>query len=138
MTIDSHNGRYRHDVERWTVGQLRAALRELPEDAVLRVEVAHAPSTGHPDPWGNDEFVVTDAMVDDEDEFGTGDLVLRVDYSSDWYMLPDAVGPQPVYLPVLANDDGEPAVPAEVAFPAESEAQRVLDAYPARRDQCLS
>jgi len=93
MTIDYHNGRYRHDVERWTVGQLRDALRDLPGDMMLRVEVADAPSTNHPDPWGNDQFVVTNATIDDGGDFSTGDLVVRVDYSSDWYMLP-AQGPQ--------------------------------------------
>jgi hypothetical protein len=34
--------RYRHDVERWTVGQLRAALDGPPNDMVLRAEVALA------------------------------------------------------------------------------------------------
>lgn len=89
MTIDHDNGRYRHDVQRWTVGQLRDALRDLPDDTVLRVEVARVPSSGHPDPWGDDQFVVTDASVDDDEDYSTGDLVLRVDYSSDWYMLPE-------------------------------------------------
>jgi hypothetical protein len=88
VTIDHRGGRYRHDVESWTVGRLREALRELPDDLVLRVEVAGAPSTGHPDPWGNDQFVVTDAAVDDDGDFSTGDLVVRVDYPSGWYMLP--------------------------------------------------
>ncbi|MGI5149524.1 DUF6225 family protein [Plantactinospora sp. CA-294935] len=88
MTSDYRDGRYRHDVRRWTVGQLREALRDLPDEAGLRVEVALAPSTGHPDPWGNDQFVVTSAAVDDKDDFSTGDLVIRVDYSSGSYMLP--------------------------------------------------
>jgi hypothetical protein len=88
MTIDHRNGRYRHDVERWTVGQLRDALSGLSDGAVLRVEVAAVPSTSHPDPWGADQFVVTSAAVDDDGDFATGDLVVRVDYPSDWYMLP--------------------------------------------------
>jgi hypothetical protein len=89
VTADHSNSRYRHDVQRWTVGQLRDALRGLPDEAVLRVEVAQAPSTGHPDPWGNDQFVVTNAAIDDDRDYSTKDLVIRVDYSSDWYMLPD-------------------------------------------------
>ncbi|MEV4537800.1 DUF6225 family protein [Asanoa sp. NPDC049518] len=79
-------GRYRHDVQRWTVGQLREALQGLPAELTLRVEVSDGPSTLNLDPWGNDQFVVTGADVDDEDDFSTGDLVIRVDYSSDWYM----------------------------------------------------
>jgi len=86
VTIDHQNDRYRHEVQHWTVGQLGEALRKLPYDTVLRVEVARAPSTSHPDPWGNDQFVVTGATLDD---YSTGHLVVRVDYSSDWYMLPD-------------------------------------------------
>ncbi len=88
MTVDPQGGRYRHDVQHWTVGRLRQALRNLPDDAVLRVEVARAPSSGHPDPWGDDQFVVTAVTVDDEGDYATGDVVVRVDYSSDWYMLP--------------------------------------------------
>ncbi|GGM63034.1 DUF6225 family protein [Dactylosporangium sucinum] len=91
MAIDERNGRYWHDIEQWTVGQLRHALSGLSDDTVLRVEVAQAPSTGHPDPWGNDQFVVTNAAMDDDGDYATGHLVIRVDYSSDWYMLPGEV-----------------------------------------------
>ncbi|MGC5022182.1 DUF6225 family protein [Micromonospora sp. DT47] len=80
--------RYRHDVERWTVGQLRAALDGLPNDMVLRAEVAFGPSSGHPDPWGNDQFVVTDVIVDDGEYLRSDELIIRVDYSSDWYVRP--------------------------------------------------
>ncbi|WP_222870755.1 DUF6225 family protein [Micromonospora sp. MP36] len=84
--------RYRHDVERWTVGQLRAALDGLPDDMVLRAEVADGPSTGHPDPWGNDQFVVTDAIVDDGDYLRSDELIIRVDYSSGGYVRPASSG----------------------------------------------
>ena len=87
MAPDHQRDRYRHDVQHWTVGQLREAIRELPDETVLRVEVASAPSTGHPDPWGNDQFTVTDAIFDDDGDYSTGHLVVRVDYPSDWYML---------------------------------------------------
>ncbi|MFE9193490.1 DUF6225 family protein [Micromonospora sp. NPDC007208] len=83
--------RYRHDVERWTVGQLRAALDGLPDDMVLRAEVAYGPSSAHPDPWGNDQFVVTDATVDDGDYLRSDELIIRVDYSSGSYVRPSPV-----------------------------------------------
>jgi hypothetical protein len=83
--------RYRHDVDQWTVGQLRHALQGLPDDLTLRVEVAHGPSSLTQDPWGNDQFVVTGAVVDDDGDFSTGDVVVRVDYSSDWYMDSDSI-----------------------------------------------
>jgi hypothetical protein len=86
MSGSDTGGRYRHDVQRWTVGQLREALQGLPTDLTLRVEVSDGPSTLNPDPWGNDQFVVTGADVDDEDDYSTGDLAIRVDYSSDWYV----------------------------------------------------
>ncbi len=81
-----NGGRYDHDVRRWTVGELRRAMADLPDDLTLRVEVAGGPSTLTREPWGNDQFVVIGAAVDDEDDFSTGDLVVRVDYSSGWYM----------------------------------------------------
>lgn len=55
---------------------------------VLRAEVAYGPSSDHPDPWGNDQFVVTDAIVDDGEHLWSDELVIRVDYSSDWYVRP--------------------------------------------------
>ncbi len=79
-------GRFRHDVPQLTVGQLRAALRDLPDDMVLRAEVASAPSTGHPDPWGDDQFVVVGAIVDDGDYLPEDELILRIDYAPDWYV----------------------------------------------------
>ncbi|WP_369799868.1 DUF6225 family protein [Micromonospora sp. HK10] len=86
--------RYRHDVERWTVGQLRAALDGLPDDMVLRAEVAYGPSSGDPDPWGNDQFVVTDAIVDDGDYLESDQLIIRVDYPSEWYVRPASSAPE--------------------------------------------
>jgi hypothetical protein len=83
--------RYRHDAERWTVGQLRGALDRLPDGMVLRAEVAFGPSSAHPDPWGNDQFVVTDLTVDDGDYLVSDEAIIRVDYSSGWYVRP--VGP---------------------------------------------
>lgn len=54
--MDSDEELYRHDVQPWTVGQLRAALQGLPDDLPLIVHVAEKP--------GGDsvaEQVVTDA-----------------------------------------------------------------------------
>lgn len=80
--------RFWHEVERLTVGQLRDALRDLPDDMVLRVEVAFGPSTSHPDPWGDDQYVVTAAIVDDGEHLYADEFVVRVDYSTDWYVRP--------------------------------------------------
>ncbi|WP_354262131.1 DUF6225 family protein [Paractinoplanes tereljensis] len=47
---------HHHRVDQWTVGRLRAALQQLPDDTVLRAEVADSPSTWPgSDPWGNDQ-----------------------------------------------------------------------------------
>ncbi|WP_091195793.1 DUF6225 family protein [Micromonospora narathiwatensis] len=86
MVETSRVERYRHEVDRWTVGQLRAALDGLPDDMVLRVEVPFGPSSAHPDPWGNDQFVVTAATVDDGDHLPVDEFVVRVDYPADWYV----------------------------------------------------
>jgi len=67
---------------------LRDALRDLPDDMVLRVEVASGPSTSHPDPWGDDQYVVTAAAVDDGEHLCADEFVVRVDYSTDWYVRP--------------------------------------------------
>lgn len=80
--------RFRHEVERLTVGRLRDALRDLPDDMVLRVEVALGPSTSHPDPWGDDQYVVTAAAVDDGAHLHADEFVVRVDYPADWYVRP--------------------------------------------------
>lgn len=87
MTDDEVEG-YWHEVERMTVGQLRDALRDLPDDMVLRVEVAFGPSTSHPDPWGNDQYVVTAAAVDEGEHLRADEFVVRVDYPTDWYVRP--------------------------------------------------
>ncbi|GAB2943192.1 hypothetical protein GCM10027280_34840 [Micromonospora polyrhachis] len=86
--------RYRHDVARWTVGKLRNALDGLPDDMVLRAEVAFGPSSGHPDPWGNDQFVVTGATVDDGDYLRSDELIIRVDYPADDYVRPANTAPE--------------------------------------------
>ncbi|MFB9181633.1 DUF6225 family protein [Dactylosporangium sucinum] len=52
MAIDEPNCRYRHDIEQWTVGQLRHALSGLSDDTVLRVEVAQARRFHPPDGSG--------------------------------------------------------------------------------------
>jgi hypothetical protein len=44
----------RHDVRRWTVGELRRSIAGLPDDLTLRVEVVYGPSTHTREPWGND------------------------------------------------------------------------------------
>jgi hypothetical protein len=53
---------------------------------VLRAEVAFGPSSGHPDPWGNDQFVITAAAVNDGNHLPADEFVVRIDYSSDWYV----------------------------------------------------
>ncbi|SBT47674.1 hypothetical protein GA0070621_2963 [Micromonospora narathiwatensis] len=53
---------------------------------MLRVEVPFGPSSAHPDPWGNDQFVVTAATVDDGDHLPVDEFVVRVDYPADWYV----------------------------------------------------
>jgi Family of unknown function (DUF6225) len=87
--------RFWHEVERMTVGQLRDAIQDLPDDMVLRVEVAFGPSTSHPDPWGNDQYVVTAAAVDDGEHLHADELVVRVDYPTDWYVRRTRSGPSP-------------------------------------------
>jgi hypothetical protein len=91
--------------------------------------VTKVPSTGHPDPWGNDQFVVTDATVDDDGDLATGDLVVQVDYSSVWYMLPGTPRPQSLYEPVLLDAGDELIAHEGGAFPSEDEAQWVLDTW---------
>jgi hypothetical protein len=78
--------RYWHEVEHWTVGELRAALNGLPNAMVLRVEVSSAPSTCSPDTWGDDQFVVTAAAVDDGEYLSRDEFVIRVDFPTDYYM----------------------------------------------------
>jgi len=82
---------YRHEVEHWTVGRLHDVLHGLPGDMVLRVEVSSAPSTASPDTWGNDQFVVTAAAVDDGDYLSRDEFVIRVDYLTDSYVRPAKV-----------------------------------------------
>jgi hypothetical protein len=86
MSEYSNLERYRHEVEHWTVGQLRDALNGLPDGMVLRVEVSSAPSTSSSDTWGNDQFVVTAAGNDDGEYLSSDEFVIRVDFPTDYYM----------------------------------------------------
>ena len=83
---ESYGPRFWHEVQRWTVGELRAALDGLPDDMTVRAEVAYSPSTGDPDPWGQDQFVVTGAAVDDSEHLRAEEFLIRIDYSTGWYM----------------------------------------------------
>lgn len=83
---DKYGPRFWHEVRQWTVGELRAAMEGLPDDMTVRVEVAYSPSTGDPDAWGRDQFVVTRAAVDDSEHLRKDEFLIRVDYSTGSYL----------------------------------------------------
>ncbi|MEU8607829.1 DUF6225 family protein [Actinoplanes sp. NPDC048791] len=87
MTEPARMETHQHDVEHWTVGRLREALRDLPDDMVLRAEVADGPSTWPgSEPWGNDQFVITAAAVDDGEHLRSDEFVLRIDHPAGMYV----------------------------------------------------
>ncbi|MEU9047585.1 MULTISPECIES: DUF6225 family protein [unclassified Kitasatospora] len=89
--------RYDHDVPEWTVGELRRALADLPDDLPVRVAVPKVPTTLQPDQEQDARWVVTgtsgadpryDTLLRDGDEV----VVLLADHPSDMYMRPRRPG----------------------------------------------
>jgi hypothetical protein len=84
---DQDMERYRHEVEEWTVGELRQALDGLPDGMRLRIDVPEAPRSNDLQETDR-ELVLGGVFVDDADYLAQNELVLQADFSTDWYIRP--------------------------------------------------
>ncbi|MFF9193924.1 DUF6225 family protein [Streptomyces sp. NPDC014779] len=85
--------RYRHETVELTAGELLEALRRLPADAPVRIDVPSAPRTAETRDEvdsGHGHFVVSGVVLHDADHLHRDEVVLRADFASDWYVRPVA------------------------------------------------
>ncbi|SEL26152.1 DUF6225 family protein [Streptacidiphilus jiangxiensis] len=83
--------RYEHTVPEWTVGELRAALADLPDDVPVRIAVPQELTSRGPDDERDARYVITGTSKADpnfETLIGEVDdvLILITDYPSDTYV----------------------------------------------------
>lgn len=84
-----HIERYRHDTVELKVGELREALKGLPAEAPVRIDVPRSPRSGEMRDSicsGGHHFVVSGVVLHELDYLEQGEAVLQADFSSEWYV----------------------------------------------------
>jgi hypothetical protein len=82
MTGSHDEEQYRHDVTPWTVGQLRAAMADLPDDLPIEVAVAEQPGGV----FVNLQVVIDAAANHDKDS--KSEFTIACEYPSGTYIRP--------------------------------------------------
>ncbi|MER5617543.1 hypothetical protein [Streptomyces sp. NPDC002215] len=82
---------YRHEAVELTVGELLEALRGMPAEAPLRIDVPLRPRSGEMRDSvdsGVGHFVVSGVVLHDADHLRQDEVVLQADFCSEWYVRP--------------------------------------------------
>jgi hypothetical protein len=109
MTGSHDEERYRHDVTPWTIGQLRAAMADLPDDTPIEVAVAEQAGGAFVNLW----VVINAAANHDKDS--RSEFTIPCEYPGGTYVRPRTARRGPVlhWPQVLAprRNDGRPPHP---------------------------